>query len=90
MRYLFLILALIASPAYAQYDNSYQAVEARSEAENARISQDVDMQNMQNHMNEMQQQQYQQPVQQTQQYQPVTTNTMYGTVYTGPGSGFPQ
>lgn len=89
MRYLLILSVLMAtSPAYAQYDNSYQAQESRAEMENARISQGVDMQNMQNHMNENQQQQQYQSEPDYTQPQSSTATSMYGTMYVGSGSGY--
>lgn len=85
--YLSLIAIAVSAPVYAQDYNSYQAVEARAEADNARIGESINMQNIQNQMNHIQQQApvYQQP---QVQYQPVTRDTMYGTMYVGPGSGY--
>jgi len=78
-----------SSVAYAQDYSSYQASEARAEMENARISQAVDMQNMQDRMNSTAATPpaYQSP---SQDAQPMVVNTMYGSMYVGPGSGFPQ
>ena len=81
-------LAIIAtsSAAYADDGIDYQA---QQQAADAQFQQATEMQQMQNQINSQlpPQQVYQQP---QVAYQPLTTDTAYGTMYVGPGSGFTQ